>query len=151
MNQRLRKMVTLTWCWMLLAPIPFPRKRKGRWHEKKHVNTDKRRSRLKFDFLVFCCVFVCFCHGKMCSVARSLILLCFNLIGLLCCRQQIGINWATHGGLFTATDATVLNRSASIAGSWLDRAFALARIRWEVGLVEETGKQDKVAEIHCNG
>lgn len=87
----------------------------------------------------------------MCSAAaRSPILLCLNLIGLLCCRQQIGINGATHGGLFTAADATVLYSGASIAGSRLERAFALACVRREVGLVEETGKQDKVAEVHRN-
>lgn len=43
---------------------------------------------------------------------------------------------------------TVFDRRTSVAGSRDDRAFALASVRREVGLVEETSEQDKVAEVH---
>lgn len=43
---------------------------------------------------------------------------------------------------------TVVGRSTSVAGSRVDRAFAHAGVRREVGLVEETSKQDEVAEVH---
>lgn len=100
---------------------------------------DRRRFLLKIVFLVLLCL-CAFATGDV--LEPGAVLLRFNLIGL-CCHRKIGIH-SSHRGMFT----TVIDRRASVAGSRHDRAFALASVRREVGLVEETSKQDKVAEVH---
>uniref|UniRef100_A0A2M4B2Y9 Putative secreted protein n=1 Tax=Anopheles triannulatus TaxID=58253 RepID=A0A2M4B2Y9_9DIPT len=73
-------------------------------------------------------------------------LLGLNLVGGLSGEQRLDVRFAVAAQDAAAGD--VLAAGGGRGGGHLDRSLALARVRREVGFVEEARKQHEVAEVH---